>query len=65
MKHLLFSALLLGLVGCGGNGGSQVSAVFKPTALDSAMNGLYKAQPQVKRPASLTPVREAHRLGVE
>lgn len=57
MKHLLFSALLMGLVGCNGSGSSQANADYKPTALDSAMNGLYKAQPQAKWPASPTPTR--------
>jgi len=46
MKHLLLSALLLGLVGCGGSGSSQAQADYKPTATDSATNGLYRPQPR-------------------
>jgi len=57
MKHLLLSALLLGLVGCGGSGSSQAHADYKPTALDSATNGLYKVQPQDKHPATRAPAR--------
>ncbi len=43
MKTLLLS-ILLGLAGCGGGSG-QANADYKPTATDSATNGLYKPQP--------------------
>jgi hypothetical protein len=57
MKYLLFSALLLGLVGCSESAGSQANADYKPTALDSATNGLYKVRPQAKHPAPPSPAQ--------
>jgi hypothetical protein len=54
MKYQLLYALLLGFTGCSVDGGSQASAAYHPTALDSATNGLYKVR-QVKQP--ITPRR--------